>query len=155
MKHKRLFCQVTLGLALLGCSLAARGASDLIVADFEGTNYGGWKATGEAFGRAPARGTLPGQMPVDGFNGKGLINSFTGGDKGTGTLSSVPFKIERRYLTFLIGGGGYSNETCMNLLVGQKSRPHGRRAKHAVGRQRTIAIGGLGRGRIPRQRGSD
>src|SRR6185503_18811139 len=65
----------------------------------------------------PARGTLAGQMPVRGFVGPGLVNSFFGGDKSTGTLVSPSFKIERRSITFLIGGGGYSNETCLNLLV--------------------------------------
>jgi hypothetical protein len=28
---------------------------DLLVADFEGTNYGAWKVTGEAFGRIRCR----------------------------------------------------------------------------------------------------
>src|SRR5437016_6043999 len=46
-------------------------ADDILIADFEGTNYGNWKVTGEAFGPGPARGTLPGQMQVDGFQGKG------------------------------------------------------------------------------------
>ena len=53
-----------------------RAAEDLVLADFEVTNYGAWKVTGEAFGPGPAKGTLPGgQMPVDGFLGKGLVNS--------------------------------------------------------------------------------
>lgn len=43
-------------------------------------------------------------MQVEGFLGKGLVNTFRGGDDATGTLSSPPFKIERRFLAFLIGG---------------------------------------------------
>ncbi len=114
MNASRLFCSAA---ALLLCVHDTLAAEDILVADFEGTNYGAWRATGAAFGLAPARGTLPGQMTVDGFSGKGLVTSFVGGDQSTGTLTSTPFKIERRYLSFLIGGGGYSNETCMNLLV--------------------------------------
>jgi sucrose-6-phosphate hydrolase SacC (GH32 family) len=109
----------TLGFAL-GCLLSAHAAEDLLVADFEGADYGAWRSTGEAFGSGPARGTLPGQMDVSGFQGEGLVNSFVGGDKSTGTLTSPEFGIERPYLSFLIGGGGYSNETCMNLLVDGK-----------------------------------
>lgn len=79
--------------------------NDLVIADFEGDSYGQWEVTGNAFGVKPANGTLPGQMHVDGFVGKGLANSFVGGDNSIGTLTSSPFKIERRYLTFYIGGG--------------------------------------------------
>jgi fructan beta-fructosidase len=100
----------------LGC-LTLHAAEDVFISDFEGADYGSWQAVGEAFGTKPARGSLPGQMAVDGFLGKGLANSFVGGDKSTGTLTSANFKIERPYISFLIGGGGYSNETCMNLLV--------------------------------------
>src|SRR5881394_3463453 len=101
-------CACVVG-SMLTC-LSLHAADDIVLADFEGSNYGAWKATGEAFGKGPARGTLPGQMKVDGFQGQGLANSFVGGDKSTGTLTSPSFKIERRYISFLIGGGGYSNE---------------------------------------------
>ncbi|RLS49254.1 MAG: hypothetical protein DWH87_03910, partial [Planctomycetota bacterium] len=54
--------------------------ADLVIADFDGDSYGAWTVEGSAFGTAPARGALPGQMAVDGFLGKGLVNSFLGGD---------------------------------------------------------------------------
>jgi fructan beta-fructosidase len=94
---------------------------DVLVADFEGNDYGDWKTTGEAFGKGPARGTLPNQMPVTGFLGKGLVNSYLGGDKTTGTLTSPPFKLERKHLNFLIGGGKDRDKTCMKLLVDGKT----------------------------------
>ena len=40
-----------------------------------------------AYRPGPARGTLPGQMAVDGFKGQGLVNSFYQGDGATGTLT--------------------------------------------------------------------
>jgi len=97
------------------CGLAQQ--PDIILADFEGADYGEWTKTGEAFGAGPAHGTLPGQMQVDGFLGNGLANSYHGGDPSTGTLTSRPFKIDRKFITFLIGGGGFAGKTCMNLLV--------------------------------------
>src|SRR5579863_8859899 len=104
---------------LVSCSLA-RAADDIVLADFEGKDYGDWKTTGDAFGAGPAQGTLPGQMPVTGFQGHGLVNSFLGGDASTGTLTSPAFTISRPYITFLIGGGGFAGKTCMNLLIDGK-----------------------------------
>ena len=98
----------------------ARAHEEIIIANFEGTNYAGWKTTGEAFGSGPAHGALPGQMTVDGFLGQGLVNSFHGGDDSTGTLTSAPFEIKRNYLQFLIGGGGWEGKTCLNLLLDGK-----------------------------------
>jgi fructan beta-fructosidase len=88
-----------------------------VIADFEGGGYGDWKITGTAFGPGPAQGTLPGQMKVSGYEGKGLVNSFYGGDGSTGTLTSPEFKIRRDYINFLVGGGKYPGETCINLIV--------------------------------------
>src|ERR1051325_8364513 len=101
--------------ALAAIAAAQRG--DVIIADFEGKDYGGWIATGDAFGPGPAQGTLPGQMEVSGFLGHGLVNSFYHGDASTGTLTSPTFVIARRYINFLIGGGKAPGITCINLVV--------------------------------------
>ena len=45
-----------------------QNVQDVVIQDFKATTWD--KVTGEA-GDAPAHGTLPGQMPVDGFLGKG------------------------------------------------------------------------------------
>ena len=93
---------------------------EIVLADFEGPDYGNWKVAGEGFGSGPARGALPRQMEVTGFQGKGLVNSFLKGDGATGTLTSPAFKIERNGISFLIGGGRKPGKCCINLLVGDQ-----------------------------------
>ncbi|HUU90689.1 MAG TPA: 2,6-beta-D-fructofuranosidase, partial [Phycisphaerae bacterium] len=111
---------LSLTFALSAPAVAAEG-DDILITDFEGKTYGeGWKVEGTAFGNAPAKGKLGGQMQVTGFEGKGLVNSFLGGDDPTGRLTSPEFTIERDYITFLIGGGGHKGKTCMNLLIDGK-----------------------------------
>lgn len=108
-----------------------------VIADFEQETYGDWQVTGTAFGDGPARGTLPGQMPVSGFQGRGLVNSFRGGDDSTGVLTSPEFRLSRPFINLLVGGGGYPGETCVDLLVdgavvqtatGPNTEPGGREA---------------------------
>ncbi len=101
-------------------STAGWAADDVLFTDFEGDQYGDWVATGTAFGGGPAEGTLSGQMKVSGYQGKRLANSYAGGDKSTGTLSSPEFTIDQPYIKFLIGGGGFAGKTCMQLLVDEK-----------------------------------
>ncbi|NKY39523.1 hypothetical protein HGA02_08295, partial [Cellulomonas septica] len=77
-----------------------------VVAAFEGPTYGdGWETTGSAFGSGPVAGALPGQHPVSGFVGERVVNSFLGGDRPVGTLTSPPFRITRSHLALLVGGG--------------------------------------------------
>ena len=109
------FCALALAATLLLPGTPPR--RDIVIADFEGRDYGGWKTTGTAFGLAPAQGSLPGQMPVSGYQGKALVNSYCGGDGATGTLTSPEFVLSRNYLNFLIGGGKHAGQTCINLLV--------------------------------------
>ena len=72
---------------------------------FDGGTYDGWTATGDAFGAAPAAGTLPNQQAVSGYAGSGLVNSYNGEDGSTGELSSPTFTVDSPYLNFLVGGG--------------------------------------------------
>jgi sucrose-6-phosphate hydrolase SacC (GH32 family) len=90
-----------------------------VLADFEGEDYGDWKATGEAFGSGPAKGGFPNQNPVDGYKGSRLVNSFYKGDQTTGTLTSPEFELNQSFLNFLIGGGA-RKETRMDLWVDGK-----------------------------------
>lgn len=105
---------------LAGSLRSGQAADDILLADFEGDTYGAWKSTGEAFGPGPARGTLPGQMHVDGFQGKGLVNTFFKGDDTTGTLTSPEFKIERHFLAYRIGGGKNAEKLAIRLIVAGK-----------------------------------
>ena len=114
---------------LIGPYSHACPADDILIADFEGDSYGNWEVTGEAFGPGPAKGTVPGQMSanftsgisyhmkIEGFKGKGFVNSTFNGDRAIGTLTSPAFRIQRKYIAFLIGGGMHGGKTYMNLLV--------------------------------------
>lgn len=89
----------------------------IVFETFEGDSYGEWQVLGEAFGDKPARGSLPGQQKVSGYQGDGLVNSFLGGDATTGKLVSPPFTMRRNFINFLLGGGSHKEQTCINLLV--------------------------------------
>lgn len=97
---------------------AAQPRPDIVFEDFE-HGYENWKVQGEAFGKEPARGTLPNQNPVSGFLGRGLVDSYFGGDDTTGRLVSKPFTIERQFIRFLVGGGRHAN-TQIRLVVDGK-----------------------------------
>ena len=94
----------------------AQAKEDLSIANFDDGNFDSWKITGSAFGDKPASGAIEGQMKVEGFEGNGFASSFHGSDSAKGKLESKPFKIERQNLNFLIGGGGFPEKTCINLL---------------------------------------
>lgn len=130
---------LVVALLFAGSGVAALAAdrSDVLIADFESDTYGEWQVEGQAFGAGPADGTLPGQMTVSGFEGQRLVNSYLVGDGPTGRLTSPPFVVDRDYLAFLIGGGGFAETTCVNLLrdgtvvrtaTGPNTRPGGSEA---------------------------
>jgi len=107
-------------LMLVGTPLFAQ---DILLSDFEETNYiwlpgGFWTPTGDCFGSGPAQGTLPNQQTVEGYLGKGLVDTYLNGDAAIGALTSPPFIIRRNYIKFLVGAGNHRGQTCINLMVG-------------------------------------
>jgi uncharacterized protein (DUF608 family) len=99
---------------------------DIVVDDFEHADYGAWKVEGVAFGVGPvARENVPDYQGDLGGVGRRVVNSHAsapGGnvvekDRQTGKLTSPPFTIERRYLTFYIGGGKNIEEVGLRLLI--------------------------------------
>ncbi|WP_454603656.1 GH32 C-terminal domain-containing protein [Microbacterium trichothecenolyticum] len=83
-----------------------------VFAGFDDGTYNGWTVANEPgnwregpWGPAPATGSLPGQNPVAGYIGAGLVNGFNDGDWPVGTLESPAFTVQSDYINFLVGGG--------------------------------------------------
>lgn len=126
MKTKIKKLNVGLILVLLTLSIGCTTKPDIIINDFESQDFNGWTVEGEAFGYSPANATLPNQNEVSGFEGKGYLNSFHGGDDSYGSLTSKEFVIERDYINFLLGGGTRQGIFIQLLIDGQNilvSRP--------------------------------
>jgi len=99
---------------------------DILFEDFEKPTYQGWTVTGTAFGPGPIlKSKMPSYQEVGAIQGERLVNSHNvrsgedvrAGDAHKGTLTSKTFKIERKYINFLIGGGGHKAKTCVNLII--------------------------------------
>ncbi|BCM88345.1 levanase [Abditibacteriota bacterium] len=90
------------------------GIEGTLFAGFGGDNYDGWTTTGTAFGNGPSHSESPRHL------GAGQADSFGDSDAATGTLTSPAFTITKKAINFLIAGGNHPNQTCINLLVGDK-----------------------------------
>jgi arylsulfatase A-like enzyme/sucrose-6-phosphate hydrolase SacC (GH32 family) len=93
---------------------------DVLIADFEGKDYANWKTTGEAMGKAPSRADTH-RNRVTGYLGKGFVNTYLRGDKSTGEMVSPKFRIERKHINFLIGGGKHLGQAGVQLRVADKT----------------------------------
>ena len=123
------------GLIFLECSAEAAPEDttatrpDIVFEDFDKPDYEGWTAAGTAFGSGPVtQKQVPDYQGELGIHGQRAVNSHASApgkdvgarDAAKGTLTSREFVIERRYITFRIGGGGHKGKTCLNLLVDDK-----------------------------------
>ncbi len=100
--------------------LETNNRPDIVFEDFEDGTYGRWQIEGKAFGTEPAAGKHANQQAVEGFQGKRLANSFTKGDAPKGALRSGLFRVERSYVSFLLGGGIPSRKARLVLCIGDK-----------------------------------
>jgi uncharacterized protein (DUF608 family) len=140
---------------------------DIVIDDFEHEGYGAWRVEGDAFGAGPVkRSDVPGYQGNLGGEGDRVVNSHASApgtdvgakDSRTGMLTSPPFTIERRFLTFYIGGGNNLEEVGLRLIVDGKTarratgannnhmEPHAFQVEKFEGKQATIQIYDNGRG---------
>ena len=120
------------GYTCLACSAekstapAAPTRPDLVFEDWNKDTYAGWQVEGTAFGSGPIkRAAIPAYQGDVGGDTERVVNSHAsapgqnvgGRDGALGKLISSPFKIERGFITFWIGGGNHKDKTCLNLVV--------------------------------------
>ena len=88
--------------------------------DFETGTLQDWTAEGDAFGSRPVEGDAVFARRSDmrsRHQGRFWAGSFErGGDKPHGTLTSGPFAVTHPWATFLVAGGAFENETCVELV---------------------------------------
>ncbi len=93
------------------------------------SGWDGWSVTGDAFGADPHhREELPDEF-LNGLVGDQLATSHdrrpdsdaAASDRRRGQLTSDPFVLDREYLSFRIAGGRHPEETCVQLVIDEKT----------------------------------
>lgn len=126
MPTRREFLKTTAAIAAspyLSAPAAAQQPSSLfdMFADFESGSYDGWTLEGDCWGAGPAsEQTFAGR--ITGFQGRRFLCTLHPrlGANAVGRAISKEFRIERPFIDFLIGGGQYPGQACLNLLVDGK-----------------------------------
>src|SRR3954468_17164149 len=92
--------------------------------DFEDGTLKDWTATGDAFKGQPIKGDTVHPRRADNrsrHQGRYWIGGYEKlGDRPTGTLTSVPFKVTHPWASFLVGGGPHTLETCVEVVQGKE-----------------------------------
>ena len=117
---------------------AAQGSppAAIVLADFEGDDYGEWKAEGEAFGKGPAKGTLPGQQAGQRFPGQGAGEHVPRRRRAAGQAHLAGVHDRTPFLSFLVGGGNHEGQDLHQPAGRRQGRPHG----HGQGRREAGAL---------------
>jgi CubicO group peptidase (beta-lactamase class C family) len=106
---------------LLGATAAQQTATKSeVFADFESGTYEGWTLNGNCWTKEPHTAeTVPG---ITGFQGKRFLCTLHPklGTNAAGKAVSREFTIAKPLITFLIGGGNYPGQACLNLVVDGK-----------------------------------
>jgi putative membrane-bound dehydrogenase-like protein len=93
--------------------------------DFEAGDLRDWKTEGQAFQGQPIEGDVVASRRADmksRHQGRFWLGGWEkGGDRPTGTITSVPFTVTHTFASFLIGGGGHNN-TVVQLVRADTGR---------------------------------
>jgi non-lysosomal glucosylceramidase len=125
------------GLTTLLCSaekavLLPTHRLDIVFEDWEKVTYDGWKVEGAAFGGGPVKKSeVPAYQGDVGGDTAHVVNSHSSApgdsiaekDKAVGKLTSREFTIERRFITFWIGGGRARSGSRLGLTLFVDGKP--------------------------------
>jgi uncharacterized protein (DUF608 family) len=125
------------GLTTLLCSAEASSPlpsqrPDIVFEDWNKETYDGWKTDGTAFGSGPvAKSGMPAYQGDVGGDTARVVNSHASApgnsiaekDGAVGKLTSREFTIERRCITFWIGGGKVRSESRFGLTLFVDGKP--------------------------------
>lgn len=98
----------------------------VLLADFETTDYMGWKSAGKAFGSSPTAFSAL-KTPPQNATGSACASSFHGGPAATGVLESPEFLINRDILRFKTAFGRDGERLKVELVI------HGKTVRRATG----------------------
>ncbi|MEI8038822.1 MAG: GH116 family glycosyl hydrolase [Verrucomicrobiota bacterium] len=99
---------------------SAQPLPPILLANFETTDYMGWKGSGEGFGISPASYQSIKGVAFKGGSGNACASSFAQGPVSTGTLESPEFPLNRNSLRFLLAGGRDAKAVRMELRCGDE-----------------------------------
>lgn len=97
-----------------------RSLPPILLANFETTDYMGWKAAGEAFGVSPSPYKAVPGGELKGRAGEACATSLNPGPAATGTLESPDFILERNSLRFLLSGQKDAQNVRVELRCGDE-----------------------------------
>lgn len=104
----------------LATTIHSSRAKDIPIGHFGKSDYGDWRAEGEAFRKGPVSGSALVPLEIENAGDEPVASSETDGDGPAGAITSPTFKIGLPYIAFRIGGGNYQFDTCVNLLIDGK-----------------------------------
>ncbi|MHC5155597.1 MAG: glycoside hydrolase family 32 protein [Planctomycetota bacterium] len=103
-----------LGLMIMFMTCLAWADENILIDNFERWwDDPQWTFEGRGFGASER-----GNSGITGYQSdRFMYSAGNGGNDSRGVITSQPFEIKRNYINFLIGGGGFEGQTCMNLIV--------------------------------------
>ncbi|TNJ41251.1 helix-turn-helix transcriptional regulator [Tamlana fucoidanivorans] len=102
-------------------SSCANNSNDIIFEDFESHSFNTWKIQGTAFDKPYLADTITNSKLKNTVKGSGFAYSYINDSVlNQGKLISPVFRIQHKYIDFLIGGGQHVTRTCINLLIDNK-----------------------------------
>ncbi len=125
------------GLTTLLCSAekaaaGPTGRADIVFENWSKETYEGWNVEGAAFGRGPVnKSEVPAYQGDVGGDTARVVNSHASApgdsvgekDRAVGKLTSGEFTIERRFITFWIGGGKAQSPSRLGLTLLVDGKP--------------------------------